>query len=207
MTPRHHGALPSFRTTTRWPKGPLLRTRRCLAPPSLGIDDVHCRQTRAAAPASSEVAGVRPARTDPDDRLRRIVLWIFALGHGRHRYADHRQPLAMAAGGHLDAVRLCDLHRRRRRHPAQRSSLSDGGLRGDAWHAAADRRDPDPRRGAGGGGGSDLLRLHQLSPGFWQFPAAVEHADRLALCRDPAVRRADRAVHCRAARQRNPQRL
>ena len=53
----------------------------------------------------------------------------------------------------------------------------------------------------------DLLRLHQLSPGFRQFPAAVEYADRLALCRDPAVRRADRAVHRRAARQRNPQRL
>ena len=53
----------------------------------------------------------------------------------------------------------------------------------------------------------DLLRLHQLSPGLWQFPAAVEHADRLALCGDPAVRRADRAVHRRATRQRHPQRL
>jgi hypothetical protein len=55
--------------------------------------------------------------------------------------------------------------------------------------------------------GSDLLRLHQLSPGLRQFPAAVEYADRLALCRDPAVRRADRAVHRRAARQWNPQRF
>ncbi len=39
------------------------------------------------------------------------------------------------------------------------------------------------------------LRLHQLYQGVRQLPAAVGHADRLALCRDPAVRRTDRAVH------------
>ena len=48
---------------------------------------------------------------------------------------------------------------------------------------------------------------HQLSPRLRQFPPAVGHADRLALCHHPAVRRADRAVHRRAARQRHPQRL
>ena len=159
------------------------------------VNDVHCRQTGAATAASSEVARVRPARTVPDDRVRRIVFRILALGHGRYRHADPRQSMAMAAGGHLDAVRLCHLHRHRGRHAPQRSSLSDGGLRGDARHAAADRRNHYPPRGADGGGGPDLLRLHQLSQGLWQFPAAVEHADRLALCRDPAVRRPDRAVH------------
>ncbi len=48
---------------------------------------------------------------------------------------------------------------------------------------------------------------HQLSQGLWQFPAAVGHADRLALCGDPALRRSDRAVHDRATGQRHPQRL
>ena len=43
--------------------------------------------------------------------------------------------------------------------------------------------------------------------GLRQLPAALGHADRLALCRDPAVRRADRAVHGRAAGQRHPQRV
>ena len=43
--------------------------------------------------------------------------------------------------------------------------------------------------------------------GFRQFPPAVGHADRLALRGDPAVRRADRAVHGRATGQRHPQRI
>mgnify|MGYP003693859339 CR=1 FL=1 len=74
----------------------------------------------------------------------------------------------------LHAVHLCDLHRRRGRHPPQRSSLSDGDLRGDARHAAADRRDHHPHRGARRGVLPDLVRLHQLSPRLRQFPAAVE---------------------------------
>ena len=49
----------------------------------------------------------------------------------------------------------------------------------------------------------DLVRLPQLPPRLRQFPPAVGHADRLALCGDPAVRRADRAVHHRAAGQRH----
>ena len=43
--------------------------------------------------------------------------------------------------------------------------------------------------------------------GFRQFPPAVGHADRLALCGDPVCRRADRAVHGRATGQRHPQRI
>ena len=43
--------------------------------------------------------------------------------------------------------------------------------------------------------------------GFTQLPHAVDDADRLALCGDPVLRRADRAVHGRAARQRLAQRL
>ena len=43
--------------------------------------------------------------------------------------------------------------------------------------------------------------------GFRQFPAAVGHADRLALRGDTARRRADRAVHDRATGQRHPQRI
>ena len=107
----------------------------------------------------------------------------------------------------LHAVHLRDLHRRRRRHPPQRSSLSDRDLRGDARHAAADRRDHHSHRGARRRVLPDLVRLPQLSAGVWQFPPAVGHADRLALCGDPAVRRADRAVHGRATGQRHPQRL
>ena len=142
-----------------------------------------------------------------DDPLRRVVLRVFAVGDGRHRHADHRPSLAVAAGSHLHAVHLCDLHRRRGRYPPQRSSVSDRDLRGDARHAAADRRDHHSHRRARRGVLPDLVRLYQLSPRLRQFPPAVGHADRLALCRDPVVRRADRAVHHRATRQRHPQRI
>ena len=137
----------------------------------------------------------RPARTGPDDPVRRAVLRLLAVGDVRHRHPHHRPSLAVAAGSHVHAVHLRDLHRRRGRHPPQRSSLSDRDLRGAARHAAADRRDHDPPRGARRRVLPDLVRLHQLSPGFRQLPAAVGHADRLALCGDPAVRRSDRAVH------------
>ena len=133
-----------------------------------------------------------------------VVFRFFAVGDGRHRHPHHRPSLAVAAGSNLHAVHLRDLHRRRGRHPPQRSSLSDRDLRGDARHAAADRRDHHPHRRARRGVLPDLVRLHQLSPGLRQFPAAVGHADRLALCGDSAVRRADRAVHDRATGQRHP---
>ena len=140
-------------------------------------------------------------------RLRRAVLRLLAVGDVRHRHPHHRPSLAVAAGSHLDAVHLCDLHRRGGRHPPQRSSVSDRDLRGAARHAAADRRDHHPPGGARRRVLPDLVRLYQLSPRLRQFPPAVGHADRLALCGDPARRRADRAVHGRATGQRHPQRI
>ena len=44
----------------------------------------------------------------------------------------HRPPLAMAAGGDVDAFHLRDIPRHRGRHPAQRSPLPDRYCRGDA---------------------------------------------------------------------------
>ena len=141
-----------------------------------------------------------------------IVCGVLCFGFSlsvtcRHRHADHRPSLAVAAGSHLDALHLRHLHRRRRRHRRNDhlylTAVSEA-MHGTprliveimirSWCSAV-------------AGVPDLVRLHQLSPGLRQFPAAVEHADRLALCRDPAVRRPDRAVHRRAARQRHPQRL
>src|SRR6267154_2342128 len=53
----------------------------------------------------------------------------------------------------------------------------------------------------------DLVRLAELPARLLELPHAVADADRLALRRDPAVRRADRAVHRRAAGQRVAPRL
>ena len=53
----------------------------------------------------------------------------------------------------------------------------------------------------------DLLRLSQFPARFRQFSTAVEHTHCLPVCRNPALRRPDRAVHHRADRQRLPQRI
>ena len=86
-------------------------------------------------------------------------------------------------------------------------SVSDRDIRGDAWHAAPDRRNHHPHRGPRRGVLPDLVRLHQLLRGFGSFrlPSGTPIASLYAV--DPAVRRPDRAVHGRAARQRHPQRL
>jgi len=47
--------------------------------------------------------------------------------------------------------------------------------------------------------------LYQLSPGVWQFPPAVGHADRVALCRYTLGGRADWPVRDRATGQRHHQ--
>src|SRR4029077_11200019 len=52
-----------------------------------------------------------------------------------------------------------------------------------------------------------LFRVHQLSPGLWRLPHAVDDAARLALRGDPAIRGARRPLHGRAARQWLAQRL
>src|SRR4051794_6463576 len=128
------------------------------------LTDGYRRQTGATAAASSEMAVVRPARTVPDDRLRCALLRIFAVGDGRHRHANHRSSLALAAGSHLYAVHLRDLHWCCGGHPPKRSSVSDGDLRSDARHAADDRRDHHSYRRARRVSLSDLVRLHQLPP-------------------------------------------
>src|SRR5438034_7560741 len=187
-------------------KRPLLRMRYRARPTVLrNSEHVHRRQTGAAAAASPEMAIVRQARTDPDDPLRRLVFRLLAVGDGRHRHANHGPSLAVAAGGHFHAVHLCDFRRHCRRHPPQRSSLSDRDLRGVARHAAPDRRDHHPHRGSRRRALPDLVWLYQLSPGFWQFPATLGHTDRVALCRDTLGRRADWPVCDRAAGQRHYQ--
>jgi len=182
--------------------GPGSRSLRSLVRDD-GEFDGHCRQTGAATAASSEMAGVRSARTCPDDAVRRAVFRLLAVGDGRHRDADHRPSVAVAAGGHLHIVHLCDLPRRGRRYPPERSFVSDRDLRGDARHAATDRRNHHPPDRAWGSALPDPIRLSQLPQGLWQFPPAVGHADRLALCRDTSVRRLDSAVHDRTTGQRH----
>ncbi len=106
-----------------------------------------------------------------------------------------------------DAVHLRDLHRRGRCHPPQRSSLSDRDLRGDARHAAADRRDHHPHRRAHGGGCLIYYGYINYLRGFGSFrlPSNTPIASLYAAI--PLIRRADRAVHDRATGQRHPQRL
>src|SRR5258708_12333523 len=88
------------------------------------------------------MAFVRQARTDPDDRLRAIVLWLFVVGDVRHHHADHRSSLVVAAGSHVDVFHLRHLHRRGGGDPPQPSPLSDGNLPGVPRHPPA--RPPDP---------------------------------------------------------------
>src|SRR5260370_42594545 len=52
-------------------------------------DDVHRRQTGAATAASPEMAILRQARIDPDDRLRPFVFGLLAVGDGWHRHGRH----------------------------------------------------------------------------------------------------------------------
>src|ERR1700686_3611076 len=80
-------------------KRPLLRMRASCPPNAFGNIDGHRRQTVAAAAASPEMAGLRPARTGPDDPLRHPVLRLLAVGDLRHRHPHHRSSLAVAAGG------------------------------------------------------------------------------------------------------------
>src|SRR3569832_2179869 len=152
------------------------------------------------------MAGVGPARTGPDDAVRGVVLRLLALGDRRYRDADHRPSLAVVAGGHLDAVHLCDLRRRCRGDPAQRSSVPDRNLGGDARCGALSLGDRASARRAWCRALPDLVRLHQFSSRLWQLPPAFWHADLLALDRHYDLRRVDRAVHDRANGQWDCQR-
>ena len=62
------------------------------------------RQTGVAAAASSEMAGARPARTGPDDAVRRPVLRLLAVGDRRHR---RRAPSAIPGCGCRRSPRRC----------------------------------------------------------------------------------------------------
>ena len=125
----------------------------------------------------------------------------------RYRHPQHRSSVAVAPGSHVDVLHLRDFHRRSRRHAPQRSPLSDGAFRSDARHAAARDRDRHSPRGAGRRRLPGLFRLHQFSSRLRQLSHALDDANRLALCGDPDLRSADCAVHHRAARQRNPERI
>src|SRR5229473_7256692 len=118
-----------------------------------------------------------------------------------------RRPLALAPGGYQHLLRLWHLHRRGGGDAPERPSLSLGDHRDDERHAPARRRDLQPPRCTRGRRVHDVFRQHQFRAGLRQLPHAVDDADRLALRRDPDLRRAHRAVHHRADRQRLAQRL
>src|ERR1700692_2816503 len=79
-------------------KRPLLRMRCHSALPSHGDSEHdHRRQTGAAATASPEMAGVRQARTGPDDPVRHIVLRLLPLGDPRPPHPPPPPSPAVAA--------------------------------------------------------------------------------------------------------------
>src|SRR6516165_4067275 len=153
------------------------------------------------------MAGARPGRARSD-----ALVWchpdrVQHDGLSRRRDALARSPLAVAAGGHDDLLRLRHLRRSGGGHAAQRPSLPVGHHRGDDRPDAAGRRDLQPPGRARRGAVHGLVRLPQFSRRVRQFPHAVDDAARLALCRDPGLGGVDRALHGRAARQRLAQRL
>src|SRR6185312_4394945 len=153
------------------------------------------------------MAGARLARAPADGALRPGALRPFPVSMRGHRHARNRPGVAVAAGSHLDAVYLRHLHRLRRRHAPQRPPLPHRARRIAARRRPQGRRDRHPARDARGGGVHDLVRLHQLHARLRQLPAAFEHADRVALRRDPARGRPGRALHRGADRERLAQRL
>ena len=161
------------------------------------------RQTGAAAAASPEMARARQARARADDPRAALLLFGFSLsvmfdivtrtiGHPWLWLQEVTSTLFIYAIFIGAAVAT------RRNDHLYLTAVSE------ALHGTprTDRRDHHPPRRARRRVLPDLFRLHQFPARLRQLPAAVDHADRLALCGDPDLRRADRAVHDRAARQR-----
>src|SRR4051794_41889139 len=86
-------------------------------------NDVHCRQTGAAAAASPEMAVVRQARTVLDDRVRHTVFWILAFGHGGYSPPEHPHPPAVGAGREPPAGFLFPLSPRPGARPPRQASF------------------------------------------------------------------------------------
>src|SRR5260221_13907905 len=147
------------------------------------------------------MAAARRAGAGPDDPLGRGARRLHQDGVLRRRHANPRPSLAVAAGGDDDLLRLWRVHRHGGRDQAHRPPLSLRRHRGDERAHAPLLRDLQPsrhpRRGAVHGG----VRLHQFPAGLRQFPHALDDAVGLALCGDPALRRAGRALRRRADRQ------
>src|SRR5215475_2935673 len=146
----------------------------------------------------------RLARGAADAAVRLHAVRLQPVGGVRHRHPRDRPALAVAAGGHLDLLHLRHLHRRRRCHAPQRSSLSRRRRRFDDGPAAHDHRIGDPHRRDRRRPVPRVVRLRQFPARLRELPHAVDDADRLALRGDPDQRRADRPVRLRAAGQRLP---
>ena len=170
--------------------------------------DDHRRQTGAAAAASPEMACARPARAGPDDAVRRCCasasrcrstfdIVTRTIGHPWLWLQE------VTSTFFIYAIFIGAAVATRRNDHLYLTAVSE------ALHGT-------PRLIV-----EIVIRLVVLGVAFcliWfgyinyparlrQLPPAVDDADRLALRGDPALRRADRAVHDRAARQRHPQRL
>src|SRR5260221_525254 len=147
------------------------------------------------------MAAARRAGAGPDDPLGRGARRLHQDGVLRRRHANPRPSLAVAAGGDDAFFRVGRVHGQGGRDQAQRPPLSPRRHRGDERAHAPLLRDLQPprhpRRGAVHGG----VRLHQFPAGLRQFPHALDDAVGLALCGDPALRRAGRALRRRADRQ------
>ena len=168
-----------------------------------GGQDHGCRQTGAAAAAPSEMARARPARARADDPLRRAAA---SASRCRSLPTSSRARSAspwlwlqeVTSTFFIYAIFIGAAVATRRNDHLYLTAISE------ALHGT-------PRLVV-----EIIIRLVVLGVAFClicfgyinfsarlrQLPHAVDDADRLALCGDPDLRRADRAVHHRAARQR-----
>src|SRR6516162_6739432 len=153
------------------------------------------------------MAGIRLGRACTNDLVRAHPDRVQHDRLSRRRNAVAGAPVAVAAGGHDDLLRLRDIRRGGGRDAAQRSPLPVGHHRGDDRADAAHCRDLQPPRRPRCGAVHGLVRLPQLPRRVRQFPHAVDDAAGLAICRDPTFGCTNRALHRRAALQRLAQRL
>src|SRR6476659_1477373 len=148
------------------------------------------------------MARARSSGTAADGPVRDRHYGLQRAGDLRHRHARHRPSMAVAARDDHGFFHLWDVHRRRRRHPPQRPSLSRGARRIHDRRPPAVFRAVQPvcralRRAVHG-----LVRLPQRARRLQKLAHAVDDSDGIPLYRRSDLRSAGGAVHHRADGER-----